>query len=247
MVPSDQVLPEATVARLPLYVRELRRIVWEGMEEIHSHELGPRLGMPATQVRKDLSYLGRFGNGARGYPVRELLEGLVQVLGLNQQWRVAIVGMGRLGRGIVQYPGFIAQGFRIEAAFDVDPGVVGQCYGEIRVEDVRSLRHVIRAREIEIAIVAVPSAQAQEVVDQLTAAGVKAILNYAPMPLKVPPGVTVRTIDPIVALQAMTYHLRRRPALEYAGLRGRNEAQRNGSGRQAPTYAGRALAGRRFS
>ena len=196
------------IERLPLYARALDALAQEGREVVSSQELGSRLGVTPAQIRKDLSYFGRFGKQGRGYNVQNLLSALRQILGLDRQWRMALVGVGRLGRAIVQYEGFAPQGFRIVHAFDADPRIVGQEVNGLLVRDARQLEEALAQEPVEIGIVAVPAAAAQEVIERLVRAGVKAILNYAPITARVPRDVQIRRVDPVLALQSMTYYLR---------------------------------------
>lgn len=201
-------VPEVVIARLPQYARALGRFLDQGLEVVSSQQLGEQLQTTPAQIRKDLSYFGRFGKQGRGYNVRHLLGELRQILGLDRQWNVALVGVGRLGRAIISYPGFAPEGFRIVAAFDSEPRMVGQLVGGLMVQPMSELPTTIRRHNIQIGVVAVPATHAQEVVDQLVRCGAKGILNYAPVFPHVPPDVKVRNIDPVLALQSMTYHLR---------------------------------------
>ena len=200
-------VPEVVIDRLPQYVRTLTQLLEEGIEVTNSQQLGAQLQVTPAQIRKDLSYFGRFGKQGRGYRVRHLLTELKQILGLDAEWNVAVIGVGRLGNAILNYPGFNPDGFHLVAAFDNNPENVGKKVGGIAIQPMRDLAETVAARDITIAIVAVPSAHTQSVVDQLVECGVKAILNYAPINAQVPPGVRVRSIDPVLALQSMTYYL----------------------------------------
>ncbi len=201
-------VPEVVVLRLPQYVRALGELLRRKIVVVSSQQLGTQLQMAPAQIRKDLSYFGRFGKQGRGYPVSYLLGELRQVLGLERKWNSCLVGVGRLGRAIINYPGFTPEGFNIVAAFDTASGEVGQAIGPLVVQPIGDLDKTIKERDIRIGIVAVPATQAQEVIDQLVRCGVKAILNYAPVGPQVPNGVRVRNIDPILALQSMTYYLK---------------------------------------
>jgi redox-sensing transcriptional repressor len=209
--PSPVEVPEVVVARLPQYVRILSRLLDEGAKVVSSHQLGGLLQVTPAQIRKDLSYFGRFGKQGRGYDVVHLLERLKEILGLNVQWNVAVVGVGRLGRAILSYPGFTPDGFRLVAACDGDPGVVGEEIAGLKVLPMDQLDRVVREKQISIAIVAVPVNRTQEVIDQLVDCGVQAILNYAPISPQVQRGVRVRNIDPILSLQSMTFYLSGKP------------------------------------
>ena len=200
-------VPEVVIDRLPQYVRTLTQLLEEGVEVTNSQQLGAQLQVTPAQIRKDLSYFGRFGKQGRGYRVRHLLSELKQILGLDAEWNVAVIGVGRLGNAILNYPGFNPDGFHLVAAFDNNPGNVGTEVGGISVQPMTALANTVADRDITIAIVAVPSAHTQSVVDQLVACGVRAILNYTPINAQVPDGVRVRSIDPVLALQSMTYYL----------------------------------------
>jgi redox-sensing transcriptional repressor len=201
-------VPEVVVLRLPQYVRALGELLRRKVSVVSSQQLGTQLQMTPAQIRKDLSYFGRFGKQGRGYPVSYLLGELRQVLGLERKWNSCLVGVGRLGRAIANYPGFTPEGFNIVAAFDTADDEVGQAIGPLLVQPIGDLDKTIKERDIRIGIVAVPSTQAQDVIDRLVGCGVKAILNYAPVGPQVPEGVRVRNIDPILALQSMTYYLK---------------------------------------
>ena len=199
--------PEVVVARLPLYVRILTRLLQEGAEVVSSQQLGEKLQVTPAQIRKDLSYFGRFGKQGRGYSVIHLLERLKLILGLNSFWNVAVVGVGRLGRAILSYPGFTPDGFHLVAAFDSNPDVVGETVAGLTVNSLEQLDEIVSSKKISIAIVAVPTENTQGVVDRLVACGVRAVLNYAPISPQVREGVRVRNIDPVLSLQSMTYYL----------------------------------------
>ena len=201
-------IPEVVIVRLPLYVRVLTQLRDGGTEVVSSRELGTRLGVTPAQIRKDLSYFGRFGKQGRGYNVSFLVGELRRVLGLDREWNTAVIGVGRLGRAIINYPGFEPEGFRVVAAFDADPDQVGRHFGNLRVRSTSDLERAIADEAIDIAIVAVPAAEAQDVIDSLVKCGIKAILNYAPIAPQVPDEVKVRNIDPVLGLQTMTYHLK---------------------------------------
>jgi redox-sensing transcriptional repressor len=202
-------VPEVVVDRLPQYVRILQELLDEGIQVANSQQLGDKLQVTPAQIRKDLSYFGRFGKQGRGYSVLGLLTELKQILGLNVDWNVAVVGVGRLGRAILTYPGFAPDGFHLVAALDNNAGLVGQVVEGLTVRPVDDMAAVVQEHNISIAIVAVPSRFAQQVIDDLVHCGVRAILNYAPVVPQVPEGVRVRNIDPVLSLQSMTYYLTR--------------------------------------
>lgn len=201
-------IPEVVVQRLPLYVRSLGELRKERVSVVSSQELGKKLQITPAQIRKDLSYFGRFGKQGKGYNVAYLLEELRRILYLDREWRVVLVGVGRLGRAVVSYPGFAPEGFKVVAAFDESPDQVGQKVGNLTVRPVTEMEHIINSDGIKIAIVAVPASQAGGVINRLIDYGIKAILNYAPISVDVPKDVTIRNIDPVLALQSMTFYLR---------------------------------------
>jgi len=201
-------IPDVVIDRLPVYTRALSLLEAEGREVVNSQELGERLGVTPAQIRKDLSYFGRFGKQGRGYNVSRLLQELRTILGLTREWPLVLVGIGQLGRAIVGYAGFMPQGFRIIEAFDADPNIIGSKLDGLTVKSIQSLPEVLRKRPAEMAIVAVPGASAQGVIDLLVANGVKAILNYAPIAAHVPSHVRIKDIDPVLALQSMTFYIK---------------------------------------
>lgn len=197
------------IERLPLYVRVLTMFQHQGLDMVSSEQLGAYLHMTPAQIRKDLSYFGRFGKQGRGYHTRGLATELRRILGLDRTWNACVVGVGRLGRAIIGYPGFTPEGFRIVSAFDSDNTVIETKIGDVPVDSLCKLRASVRKLNISIAIVAVPAESAQAVVDQIVEAGIQAILNYAPVTLRVPVDVKVQNIDPVLSLQSMTYYLKR--------------------------------------
>ena len=200
-------VPEVVVARLPQYVRVLNVLLSDGVQVANSQMLGEKLQVTPAQIRKDLSYFGRFGKQGRGYSVRHLLDELKQILGLNSHWNVVVIGVGRLGRAILSYPGFTPDGFHLVAALDNNPGLVGQDVDGLVVRPVEELNQVVKEYGISIAVVAVPGVHTQGVVDRLVECGIRAILNYAPTTPHVPPDVNIRNIDPVLSLQSMTFYL----------------------------------------
>ena len=201
-------IPDVVIDRLPVYARALASLERNGREVVSSQELGAQLGVTPAQIRKDLSYFGRFGKQGRGYNVKRLLEELHQILGLDRKWTMVVVGVGQLGRAVLSYGGFAPQGFQIIEAFDSDLRVVGECVDHVVVRPVEEMRAVLSGRPPDIGIVTSPAAAAQEIIDELVACGVKAILNYAPIAAHVPSHVRVKDIDPVLSLQSMTFHLK---------------------------------------
>jgi len=200
--------PEVVVQRLPLYVRVLAQFDAANNEMVSSEQLGTQLQMTPAQIRKDLSYFGRFGKQGRGYNVKRLSQELRFILGLDRQWNAGLVGVGRLGRAIIAYPGFQPEGFHVVAAFDADSSLVGSSVGGIDVRPIDQIKETVVELDIQIGIVAVPASNAQSVFDALVESGIKAILNYAPVAPQVPVGVKVRGVHPVLALQSMTYFLK---------------------------------------
>ena len=200
-------IPDIVIGRLPVYLRALQQMAQEGRQVTSSQELGERLGISAAQIRKDLSQFGEFGKQGTGYNIEYLADQVREILNVNKVWAVAIVGAGDIGRALAGYNGFNERGFRIKMIFDNAPSRIGQQHGDFTIKDSATMKEEIRAAGIKMAMIAVPAAYAQAVADQLVEAGVKAILNYAPVNLNVPPGVRVQNIDPSIHLQRMTYYL----------------------------------------
>ena len=198
---------DVVILRLPMYVRALSQLLDAGSEVVDSKTLGRLIRIAPAQVRKDLSYLGKFGKQGQGYSVPYLRDELRRILGLDRSWTACLVGVGNLGQAIIDYPGFVPGGFSIVAAFDSDPELVGKSVGGIPVRPMSELDGAVEASEITIGIVAVPASQAQSVIDRLVDAGVQGILNYAPVAPHVPDRVILRNIDPVLSLQSMTYYL----------------------------------------
>ena len=201
-------IPAVVIDRLPLYARVLAALEAEKRQVVSSLDLGTRLGMTPAQIRKDLSYFGRFGKQGRGYNVLRLTEELRRILGLHRQWRMALIGVGRLGRAILGYEGFTRQGFRFVEAFDASQEAIGQAVGNLIVKDAKELRSSLANNPVDIGVVAVPGQHAQEVCDALINSGIHAILNYAPAAILVPESIRLKQMDPVIALQSMTYHLK---------------------------------------
>lgn len=202
-------IPEVVIERLPMYSRALTALQLSGRDVVSSQDLGDHLGITPAQIRKDLSYFGRFGKQGRGYNVGRLLEHLRLILGLDRTWDMVLVGVGQLGEAILNYGGFSPQGFHVVEAFDASPSVIGRKIGAVEVHDVKELKNRVQGRHVDIGIVAVPAQFAQEVINTLVECSVRAILNYAPIAAQTPPGVYVRNVDPVLELQSMTYYLKR--------------------------------------
>lgn len=200
-------IPDIVVGRLPLYLRALKSMEAEGRQVTSSQELGERLGISAAQIRKDLSQFGEFGKQGTGYHIHYLVERLEEILNVNREWSLVVVGAGDIGSAVARYRGFQDRGFCVSMIFDSDPAKVGAQVGAFVVRDMAHMVEEVREAGAELAMIAVPAAHAQEVADRLIEAGVRAILNYAPITLNVPPHVYVQYIDPTVHLQRMTYYL----------------------------------------
>jgi redox-sensing transcriptional repressor len=200
-------IPDIVIGRLPIYLRALQRMSGEGRQVTSSQELGERLGISAAQIRKDLSQFGEFGKQGTGYNIDFLSTRISEILKVDRVWDVALVGAGDMGHALASYSGFSERGFRIAMIFDNDVNKVGTRVGEYFVENIADLKDKLRAGGIQIAMLAVPAAAAQGVADELVDAGVKAILNYAPVNLNTPLDVRVQYIDPATRLQRMTYYL----------------------------------------
>ncbi|MBK9710656.1 MAG: redox-sensing transcriptional repressor Rex [Kouleothrix sp.] len=201
--------PDVVIRRLPLYARSLRYLLQEDIRSVSSQELGERINVTAAQIRKDLSYFGEFGKQGIGYDVEKLLHQIERILGLNQEWPVALVGIGHLGEAIARYEGFRSQGIRIAALFDSNLSKIGTEINGLTIMNDEQIERVLREQSVRLAIIAVPASRAQEVADVLVTAGVRAILNYAPVVIQVPETVWVRHIDPVAVLHSMTYYLAR--------------------------------------
>lgn len=205
-MPSETI-PDIIVGRLPLYLHTLQRIEQEGQQRISSQELGKRMGISAAQIRKDLSQFGEFGKQGMGYSIPFLIEKIQDILQVNRVWDIVLVGAGDLGHAILGSRAFKNRGFQIYMAFDNDPQKIGRKIENFVIEDVAHLEQKVREAKIEVAMITVPSPEAQSVADLLVKAGVKAILCYSPIILDLPKGVYVEYIDPILQLQHMTYYL----------------------------------------
>jgi len=203
-------IPEATVARLPVYLRALYTLAERGVSTVASDELARAAGVNSAKLRKDLSHLGSYGIRGVGYDVEYLVYQVSRALGLTQNWPVVIVGAGNLGRALANYGGFATRGFRIEAVLDSDPSLVGRQLGGMIVRHGSELESVVTTHGVAIGVIAVPAGAAQAVCDRLVAAGVTSILNFAPLVLNVPDGVDVRKVDLSIELQILAFHAQRR-------------------------------------
>ena len=200
-------IPEMTIRRLSVYTRCLLQLEEDGVKTISSEELAERFNLNSAQVRKDLAYFGEFGVRGIGYYVSGLKAELQKILGLDREWQVALVGFGNLGSALFNYKGFARQGFRIAVIFDDDPQKAGRATDIVQILPLRELAHEAKGRNLQIGIVAVPAEAAQAVAERLIAAGVKAILNFAPTRLKVPKDVRLQNVDLSIELETLSFYL----------------------------------------
>ncbi len=204
---TEQDIPDIVIRRLPLYVRTLRDLRANGIGNVSSDQLAELIGVTAAQIRRDLSYFGKFGKQGKGYDTLHLEQAIAHILKLDQEWDVALAGFGSLGHAIAHYRGFVPSSFNIAAIFDRNPAQIGQIVNGVVIRNDQSISSEIQRLGIEIGIIAVPVANAQDVADAMIEGGVHALLNYAPTVIRVPRSVQVREIDPIWAMQSMTYYL----------------------------------------
>lgn len=198
-------VPKAVVNRLSLYLRELQRLQRDDKQTVSSSQLGKLLGFTDAQVRKDLAYFGQFGHPGVGYRCEELVGAIRSILGTDREWVVAIVGVGNLGRALLGYKGFQPQGFRVAAAFDSDPSKVGRSFGGVAVEPTTALESTVRDRGITLGLIATAAEAAQETADRLVSAGVVGILNFAPVTLSLPTGVSLVGVDLATELEQLSF------------------------------------------
>lgn len=199
-------IPEATVSRLPVYLRALLELVGEQVPTVSSERLAELSGVNAAKVRKDLSYLGSYGTRGVGYDVSFLVDQVGRELGMTRDWPVVIVGLGNLGRALANYRGFSTRGFRVAALVDTDPALVGEQVGDRRVRHIDELEDAVAEEGAAVGIIATTAGSAQEVADRLVRAGVTAILNFAPVVLSVPDNVSLRKVDLAIELQILTFY-----------------------------------------
>ena len=218
---SDRPIPEATVGRLPVYLRALVEMAEAGTGTISSETLAEAAGVNSAKVRKDLSHLGSYGTRGVGYDVAYLIHQVRRELGLTQHWPIVIVGVGNLGHALANYRGFGERGFRPVALLDVDPAKVGESINGLEVRHVDDLPDVVRRHDAAIGVIATPAPAAQQVADRLVDAGVRSILNFAPAVIAVPEGVSVRKVDLAIELQILAYYEQRKAALADVRRRGR--------------------------
>ena len=200
-------LPDITVNRLSIYRRYVQSLLQKGKPLVTSEKLGQKMHFNPSQIRRDLSYVGQFGERGKGYNVKKLSDGLDKTLGLDRKWEVALVGAGNLGRALSAHPGFREHGFEISAIFDNSPAKIGKTWQGVEILDIKQMPKVVRERKIKIAIIAVPYFSAQQVAGILIRSGVKAILNFAPYKLVVPDGLKLKNIDLSTELQSLSCFL----------------------------------------
>src|SRR5580693_2951018 len=236
---GGQGIPEATIARLPVYLRVLYAFAEQDIPTVSSEELAAAAGVNSAKLRKDLSHLGSYGTRGVGYDVEYLVYQVSRELGLTQDWPVVIIGAGNLGRALANYGGFASRGFRIAALLDCDPAVVGTVIARHTVRSAADIEDVVATHGVSIGVIATPAAAAQDVCDRLVAAGVTSILNFAPVVLSVPAGVDVRKVDLSIELQILAFHAQRRAIVGVAHLgerewQDRRARRRASAGETAP-------------
>ena len=204
---ETKTVPDIVIGRLPVYLRALVHMLDEGQRITSSKELAQRLGISSAQIRKDLSHFGEFGKQGMGYDIAYLRDQIRHILKVDRHWNMVLVGAGDLGHAIVHYGGFAGRGFQVACVFDNNPQKIGRRLGNFQICDAAEMPAKLAELEVKIAIVAVPASAAQKVVDELVEGGVKAILNYAPITVSVPPDVHIQYIDPVIHLQRMSYYL----------------------------------------
>lgn len=200
-------IPEATIIRLSVYSRYLTEVDRKGIVTISSGDIAEGVGVSPAQVRKDLAYFGEFGTRGVGYNVKDLRHHILKILGLAQDWSVTLIGLGNLGLALNSYKGFRERGFIITSIFDNDPKKIGTRINDVEVMPIDRLEEIVAANKTQIGIISVPSVAAQDIADKLVASGVKAILNFAPGVLNVPPEVELRNVDLAVNLEVLTFNV----------------------------------------
>jgi redox-sensing transcriptional repressor len=218
---SQRSIPEATVQRLPIYLRALVDIAETGAATVSSETLAEAAGVNSAKVRKDLSHLGSYGTRGVGYDVAYLIHQVRRELGLTQHWPIVIAGIGNLGHALANYKGFAERGFQIMALVDADPEKVGEVVGGVPIRDIAELPDIVQEHAIAIGVICTPAPAVQQVADLLIAAGIRSILNFAPIVISVPPGVSVRKVDLAIELQILAFYEQRKATLAEVKRRGR--------------------------
>ena len=200
-------IPAPAVRRLSLYLRQLENIRRRNRRTTSSRQLGEALGLTDAQVRKDLAYFGQFGHPGIGYRVDELIKQVRKILGTDKDWNVILVGAGNLGRALSAYRGFVQKGFRLVAIFDADETKVGTVVSNLAVQSLNSLQQVVRVHQVKLGIISVPAEAAQQVAEQLAGAGIKGILNFAPISLLLDDNVAISAVDLAVHLEQLSFQV----------------------------------------
>ena len=219
--PRDRSIPEATVGRLPVYLRALVDLAGSGTTTVSSEALAEAAGVNSAKVRKDLSHLGSYGTRGVGYDVAYLIHQIRRELGLTQHWSIVIVGIGNLGQALANYRGFAERGFDVAALVDADPEKVGATVDGHVVRSLEDLPFLVAEHDIAIGVIATPASAVQDVADRMVAAGIRSILNFAPAMVSVPPGVSVRKVDLAVELQILAFYEQRKATLAEVKRRGK--------------------------
>ena len=232
---SQRSIPEATVQRLPIYLRALVDITEGGATTVSSEALAEVAGVNSAKVRKDLSHLGSYGTRGVGYDVAYLIHQVRRELGLTQHWPIVIAGIGNLGHALANYKGFSERGFQTVALVDADPTKVGEVVGGIAIRPVDDLPAIVKEGDVAIGVICTPAPAVQEVADRMIAAGIRSILNFAPLVISVPPGVSVRKVDLAIELQILAFYEQRKATLAEVKKRGRAVADLAGTSRRRAT------------
>jgi len=211
--PRPDLIPNPAVRRLSLYLRQLQAFKRKDRRTISSKQLGESLGLTDAQVRKDLAYFGQFGHPGIGYRVDDLIAQLRHILGTDKTWNVVLVGAGNLGRALMAYRGFTAKGFNLAAVFDNDPTKAGKRIGGFVIQPLSELEETIRKHAVRLGVLTVPAEVAQDVADKLVAAGVRGLLNFAPISLQLPPNIAINSVDLAVSLEQLSFQVNFQPVL----------------------------------
>ena len=217
---KERSIPEATVARLPVYLRALVDLAEGGTATVSSEDLAEAAGVNSAKVRKDLSHVGSYGTRGVGYDVAYLIHQIRRELGLTQHWGIVIVGIGNLGQALANYRGFAERGFRVAGLVDADPAKVGQTVGGLTIQGLGDLPSIVAEEDVAIGVIATPATAVQDVADRMVAAGIHSILNFAPAVIAVPPGVSVRKVDLAIELQILAFYEQRKATLAEVKRRG---------------------------
>lgn len=219
-------ISELTTNRMSVYLRCLNELAAEGTKTVSSEKLARRFHLNSAQIRKDLAYFGAFGVRGVGYYVNELREHLTKILGLNNSHYVAIIGAGRLGTALTDYYGFSQSNFSVSALFDSDKEKIGQMVGDVEIYDVKDFAKIAKRDKIDVVVIAVPASFAQSVIEEVTGAGIKAVMNFAPIPLRVDGDIKVKTVDLTTSLESLSYFLAQ------PGVNGKVVKQNSAKGRK---------------